>query len=326
MNELLPAPRRPIPALLRHGLGGGDVVSRRVEGDLHRCGRAALTSRARRLANALAAAGIVPGDRVAILAWNGHRHLELAFAACGSGAILHALDPHLHPDRIAAVADDARIRMLFFDLSFMPLVEELAPRLAAGTRFIALTGRTEMPVPAMARSLLCYEDLVAGAPDDLDWPDTDDRRVAPLASRVAGHDGDGAILLPGIEPGAGHDLALASHDVVLAAVPMFDTHGWTIACSAWAAGATLVFAGPWLDGRSVHDLAESEAATIVAARPPVWQGLLAHAEREGAGLPSLRRAFVTGESAGLAQRPARMVAPEGRPHSTGGGTPKGARS
>ena len=92
------APERPvsISALLRHAERNHrdrEVVSRRVEGDLHRCSRAELTARARRVANALAAAGMAPGDGVATLAWNGHRHVELAFAACGSGAILHALDP-----------------------------------------------------------------------------------------------------------------------------------------------------------------------------------------------------------------------------------------
>ena len=106
MNMLAPKRRLPISTLLRHAdhnHSDREVVSHRVEGDLHRCGRAGLTARARRVANALAAAGLVPGDRVATLAWNGHRHVELAFATCGSGAIVHALDPRLHPDRIVGI-------------------------------------------------------------------------------------------------------------------------------------------------------------------------------------------------------------------------------
>jgi 3-(methylthio)propionyl---CoA ligase len=159
------------------------------------------TARSRRVANALDAAGVVPGDSVATLAWNGHRHVELAFAACGSGAILHALDPRLHPDRIVRIADDARVRIVFFDLSFMPLVEEIAPRLAAATTFVALTDRTNMPVPATIWDLLCYEDIVAEASDDFDWPDFDDETIASLcklAGRADAQDSAGSTFLPAV--------------------------------------------------------------------------------------------------------------------------------
>ena len=202
MNMLAPKRRLPISTLLRHAdhnHSDREVVSHRVEGDLHRCSRAELTARARRVANALAAAGLAPGDRVATLAWNGHRHVELAFATCGSGAIVHALDPRLHPDRIVGIADDARVRMLFFDLSFMPLVEEISPRLAAATTFIALTNRANMPVPATIRDLLCYEDVIAGASDDFTWPDFDDQTIAALcgiAGRATEQDSAVATLLP----------------------------------------------------------------------------------------------------------------------------------
>jgi 3-(methylthio)propionyl---CoA ligase len=291
----------PISALLRHAEhnhSDREVVSRAVEGDLHRCSRAALTARARRVANALAAAGVVPGDRVATLAWNGNRHVELAFAACGSGAILHALDPRLHPDSIVRIADDARVRIVFFDLSFMPLVEEIAPRLAAATTFIALTERANMPVPGTIWDLLCYENFIAGAPDDFDWPDFDDKTIASMrrmAGRATEMDSAVSTLLPVVGAFAPDDLTPPPQDVVLAAVPMFDVDGWRLTSEAWAAGAALVFPGPWLDGRSLHDLIEDEGVTIVAARPQVWQGLLAHVEREGCGLAGLRRAIVAGD-------------------------------
>ena len=303
MNMLAPKRRLPISTLLRHvdhNHSDREVVSHRVEGDLHRCSRAELTARARRVANALAAAGLVPGDRVATLAWNGHRHVELAFATCGSGAIVHALDPRLHPDRIVEIVDDARVRMLFFDLSFMPLVEAISPRLAAATTFIALTNRANMPVPATICDLLCYEDVIADASDDFNWLDFDDQTIAALcgiAGRATGQDGAVATLLPGAGAFVPGDLNLSSRDIVLSAIPMCHADGWGLTRAAWAAGAALVFAGPWLDGRSLHDLVEGEGVTVAAARPQVWQGLLAHVEREGAGLGSLRLAILTGDSA-----------------------------
>ena len=296
-----PAPRRsPISTLLRdaeHGHGGRDVVSWRVEGDLHRCSRAELTARARRAANALAACGIVPGDRVATLAWNSHRPLEVAFAAFGSGAIVHALDPQLHPDRIVRIADDARVRIVFFDLSFMPLVEEIAPRLANATTFVALTDRANMPAPATIWDLLCYEDVVDAASDDFDWPEFDDATIGALcgmAGREAEQEGAVSTLLPAIGAGMRAELRPAPQDVVLSAIPMFHADGWDLACAAWAAGAALVFPGPWLDGRSLHDLARDEGVTIVAARHRLWQGLLAHVEQDG-GLATPYRAIVAGD-------------------------------
>ena len=267
---------------------------------MHRCSRAELTARARRLANALATTGVVPGDSVATLAWNGHRHVELAFAACGSGAILHALDPRLHPDRIVQIADDARVRIVFFDLSFMPLVEEIAPRLAAATTFIALTDRTNMPVPATIWDLLCYEDVIAGASDDFDWPDFDEETIASLC-RMAGRadepDSTCSALLPAVAACLPDELHQRSQEIVLSAIPMSHVDSWRLVGAAWAAGAPLVFAGPWLDGRSLYDLIDGEGVTVVAARPQVWQGLLAHVEREAAALPGLRLAIITGDSA-----------------------------
>ena len=238
---------------------------------------------------------------MATLAWNGHRHVELAFAACGSGAILHALDPLAHPDRIVRIVDDVRVRIVFFDLSFMPLVEEIAPRLANVQRFIALTDRTNMPGPATIANMLCYEDAIAGAADDFDWPDFDDRTIAALSSmagRAEEPDRARSALLPTVAAFVPDELNHLSQDIVLSAVPMSHVDGWRITCAAWQAGAKLVFPGPWLDGRSLHDLIESEGVTVAAAGGLVWRGLLAHAEREGATLSGLRLAIVTDDAAG----------------------------
>ena len=217
---------------------------------------------------------------------------------------------------------------LFFDLSFMPLVEEISPRLAAATTFIALTNRANMPVPATICDLLCYEDVIAGASDDFNWPDFDDQTIAALcgiAGRATEQDSAVATLLPAAGAFVPGDLKLSSQDIVLSAIPMSHVDGWGLTRAAWAAGAALVFAGPWLDGRSLHALVEGEGVTVIAARPQVWQGLLAHVEREGAGLGSLRLAILTGDfrlSARDGKHAARSVWHTGLPRPDGDPTPQ----
>jgi fatty-acyl-CoA synthase len=283
--------RLPVAALIERAGRHGDreVVSHRVEGDLHRLTRTELIGRARRLAAALAAAGLAAGERVATLAWTGHRHLEIAFAACGSGAILQALDPGLHPDRILRMSLESGARVLCFDLSFMPIVEEIAPRLPAATLLVALTDRANMPVPPASRRLLCYEELLAGAPDADDWPALDDE---PLASSMSA-----PVAMPPLPAATeAFEAGDGAPEVVLAVIPMWHADGPGVVRSAWGAGATLVFAGPWLDGGSLRELAESEGATIVAAPQPLWLSLRACLDREGTGMPHLRRSILAGDS------------------------------
>jgi fatty-acyl-CoA synthase len=259
----------------------GDVVSRRVEGDLHRATLAELTERAHRIAGALAATGLSPGDAVATLAWNGHRHLELVAAADAAGLRFAALNPREHPDAIVRAAAAAGVRALFFDLTFMPLVEEIGPRLASVRASVAMVDRADMPRPGAIPHLRCYEDLAACR--------------CEAAHRIA--------VSPGVAPAAAPKAGLRREDTVLTAVPMFHRDGRDLVDAALAAGARLVLPGPWLDGRSLHRLIDSEGVTVIAARPPVWQGLLAHLEREGSGLPSVRRAIVDGESSVPPVRP-----------------------
>src|SRR5438876_10790988 len=137
-----------ISALLRHAErhhGEQQIVSRRVEGDIHRQSFAQLAARARRLANALAALQVTAGERVATLAWNGHRHMELYFAVSGSGAVLHTLNPRLHPDQLVYIADHAEDEVLFFDLTFLPLVASIADRTKTIRHWVAMTDRAHLP-------------------------------------------------------------------------------------------------------------------------------------------------------------------------------------
>ena len=138
--------------------GDGVVVSRRVEGDIHRTTYKQIASRSRRMAKALAARGVVMGDRVATLAWNGYRHLELYYAVSGSGAILHTINPRLHPDQIVYIADHAEDQILCFDMTFLPLIQAVASRTKTVKAFVAMTDRAHMPPPEVAAAipnLLC---------------------------------------------------------------------------------------------------------------------------------------------------------------------------
>ncbi len=246
----------------------GEIVSRRVEGDLHRLTGAALAARVRRLAGALGAAGLRPGDRVASLAWNGHRAVELALACDAAGIRLVALDPGQHPDAIIRRADDEGARILFFDLSFMPLVESAAPRLATARCCVALAGEGDMPGPAAIPNLRCYEAILDAAPE-------------AAACRVP-DDGAGSGLCP--------------EDVILVAGPMHRRDGAALVRAALATPVRrLVLPGPWLDGRSLVELIAGEGVTVAAATPALWHRLRAHAEREGAALAGIRHALVSGE-------------------------------
>src|SRR6187399_1750870 len=172
MNGLMMQQPLLISSLLTHAErhhGEREVVSRRVEGDLHRTTYRELAGRSRRMANALAAQGIKFGDRVATLAWNGYRHMELYYAVSGSGAVLHTLNPRLHPDQVVWIADHAEDQVLFFDLSFLQLVESIAPRVKIKA-FVAMTSRDHMPVSSTLPNLFCYEDLIDAHSPEFTWP------------------------------------------------------------------------------------------------------------------------------------------------------------
>src|SRR5215831_6258306 len=183
MNGLMMQRPLLISTLLTHAErhhGEQEVVSRRVEGDIHRYTYRDLGARARKMANALAAGGIKHGDRVATLAWNGYRHMELYYAASGSGAVLHTLNPRLHPDQVVWIADHAEDQVLFFDLTFLPLVEAIAPRVKTIKAFVAMTDRAHMPPSSSITNLLCYEDLVDGHSPEFQWPVFDENSASSL--------------------------------------------------------------------------------------------------------------------------------------------------
>jgi len=283
--------------------GDQEVVSRRVEGDIHRISYRELAARARRMAKALAALGVGMSERVATLAWNGHRHMELYYAVSGSGAVLHTLNPRLHPDQVVYIADHAEDQVLCFDLTFLPLVEAVAARLKSVKHFVAMTDRAHMPAATKLPGLLCYEDLLDAQDDRYDWPSFDENSASSLCY-TSGTTGNPkgvlyshrSTLLHAYAGALPDALNCSSRDVILPVVPMFHVNAWSLPYVACITGAKMVLPGPGLDGKSLFELFESEKVTMSAGVPTVWQGLLAHMEANDLRFSTMRRTVIGGSA------------------------------
>ncbi len=293
-----------VSMLIRHAdrhHGDVEIVSRRVEGDLHRTTWREVHTRARRLANALDALGVGMSDRVATIAWNGHRHLELYYAVSGMGAVVHTINPRLPADQIAWIAQHAEDTLLFFDMTFLPLVEKIAAQCPSVKAWVAMTDRSHMPPSTAIPNLLCYEDLVEAQDDDYDWPVFDERLASSMCytSGTTGHPkgvlySHRSTLLHSFAACMPDGPSFSAKEVVLAVVPMFHVNAWGIPYAAAMTGAKLVFPGPTLDGKSLHELIEGERVTMSAGVPTVWQGLLAYMEQNGLAFSTMRRTVVGG--------------------------------
>jgi 3-(methylthio)propionyl---CoA ligase len=283
--------------------GEQEMVSRRVEGDIHRTTYREVAARSRKMANALAALGIESGDRVATLAWNGYRHVELYYAVSGSGAVLHTLNPRLHPDQVVYIADHAEDQALFFDLTFLPLVEAIAGRVKTIRTFVAMTDRSRMPATTTIPGLLCYEDLADAASDVFAWPEFDERQASSLCY-TSGTTGNPKGVLYSHRSTLLHTFAISlpdalncsARDVILPVVPMFHVNAWGLPYAACMNGSKLVFPGPGLDGKSLYELFEAEGVTLSAGVPTVWQGLLGYVEANGLKFSTMRRTIIGGSA------------------------------
>jgi len=296
-----------ISDLIRHAdrhHGDTEIVSKTVEdGSIHRYSYREAHRRSRRLAKALAALGIAPGDRVGTLAWNGFRHFEIYYATAGSGAVIHTINPRLFPEQIGYIAAHAEDKALFFDVNLAPLVEKLAPSLTSVKALVAMTGRATMP-KANIPGLLCYEDLIAAQDDRYDWPSFDERSAACLCY-TSGTTGNpkGALyshrstILHAYAAALPDALNLSARDVVLPVVPMFHVNAWGLPYSCALAGAKLVFPGQHLDGKSLHELFEQEGVTTSAGVPTVWLGLLNYVKEHKLKFSTLKSVVIGGSAA-----------------------------
>ena len=283
--------------------GDNEIVSRRVEGDMHRYTYRECHQRARRLANALRTLGMGIGDRVATLAWNGYRHLEAYYGVSGSGLVLHTVNPRLFAEQIVYIADHAEDQCLLFDLTFLPLVEAISSQCKSIKHFVLMCDRAHMPATTGIANLLCYEDLLEQASADDAWPLFDENSAATLCytSGTTGHP-KGALyshrstVLHAYGSAMPNALNVSSRDTVLPVVPMFHVNAWGLPYSVLLSGAKMVFPGPALDGKSLYELFESEQVTFSAGVPTVWLGLINHALQNKLRFSSFRRTVIGGSA------------------------------
>jgi fatty-acyl-CoA synthase len=278
--------------------GRREIVTRRTDGTIHRTDYATLRSRARQLSAALVCLGIGRGDRVATLAWNSERHMECWYGAMGIGAVLHTLNPRLHPDQLAWIASDAGSRVLVLDTSFVPMIETIRNRLPFEHYIIIADGQD---LPAIALGARVYEDWIATAEGEPVWGGFDENTACGLCytSGTTGnpkgilysHRSNVLHAMMAMSKGA---LGIGPDDVVMPIVPMFHANAWGLAFACPAAGAKLVMPGGQLDGASVYELLDREKVTFSAAVPTVWLGLLQHLRKYDLDLPHLARVVIGG--------------------------------
>ena len=281
----------------------GEIVSRRVEGDIHRTHWAEVARRSRQVANALDGLQLSFGDRVATLAWNGYRHLELYFGVSGTGRVLHTLNPRLHPEQLAWIINHADDRAICFDMTFLPLVQAVAKHCPGVKHWIALCDADKLPADSGIPGLLSYEAWMGGCRDTYTWPDLDENTASSMCY-TSGTTGNPkaalyshrSTILHAYSGALPDSLNLSARDTVLPVVPMFHVNAWGIPYSAAATGCKLVFPGPAMDGKSIYELIESEQVTMAAGVPTVWQMMLGHMQAGGLEFSSMKRTVIGGSA------------------------------
>lgn len=291
--------------ILRYGAGahpGAGMVSVRTEGDIQRQSYADTLDRVSRLAHGLGAIGVGSGDRVATLAWNGYRHVELYYAVSGMGAVCHTINPRLSAEQMTYIIHHAGDSVLCVDVTFVPLIEALKDQLPEGLKLVVLTGRAHMPDSAL--DLLCYEDLLAGQDDVFDWPDLPEDTAAALCytSGTTGHP-KGALythrstVLHAMSVAIALNSSLKEGGRILPVVPLFHVNAWGLPYAAPLTGASLVMPGGKLDGPSLFSLMDNEQVTSAWGVPTVWLGLQGEIAAQGRNPKGLEQVVVGGSAA-----------------------------
>jgi fatty-acyl-CoA synthase len=287
------------------GLNHGDVeiVSRSVEGPIHRTNYRNINLRAKKLAQALGKLGVELGDRIGTIAWNGYRHMEIYFGVSGMGAVCHTINPRLFPEQIAYIVNHAEDKYIFVDLTFVPLIEALKDHLKNVKGFIVMTDEAHMPESALD-NLLCYETLVEAEDGDYAWPQFDEMTACSLCytSGTTGNPkgvlyANRSTVLHSFCVCANDGLGVSNRDSILAVVPMFHANAWGLPYAAAMCGAKMVMPGAAMDGPSLYELMEAEGVTLSAGVPTIWMMLLGHVKENNLKFSTMKRTVIGGSAA-----------------------------
>lgn len=285
-------------AAINHG--DREMVTRSVEGPIRRTNYRNLRQRSLQIAKALQNEGIGVGDRVATMAWNTDQHFETWYGIMGIGAICHTLNPRLFAEQLVYIINHAEDKIMFVDLTFVPLLEALADKLPSIKKYIILTDDEHMPDTALANAV-AYESWIAAHDSDFRWLSFDENTAAGLCYTSGTTGNPKGVLyshrsnvLHGMMGNQPDVLGLTSRHTVLPIVPLFHANAWSLTFAAPAAGASLVMPGSGMDGKSIYELLDAEKVNVSAAVPTVWMGLLQHLEENNLTLPYLDSVAIGG--------------------------------
>jgi fatty-acyl-CoA synthase len=282
------------------------VISRSIEGPIHKTNYAEIRKRALRVAQRLERDGVKLGDRVATLAWNSWRHLECWYGILGIGAIYHTVNPRLFPDQIAWIINHAEDRLMFVDLTFLPILDALADRLPSIQRYVILTDAAHMPATKL-KNAVAYEDWIAEVDGDFAWKSFDENTAAGMCY-TSGTTGNPKGVVYSHRTNVLHSMTASfvdamdcsSRDIVMPVVPMFHANCWGLALTSPMQGATMVMPGCKMDGASIYEMLNEYRVTFTAAVPTVWLMLLQYLEQTRSKLPYLERVVIGGSACPLA--------------------------
>ena len=281
--------------------GDREIVSVTADNPRHRCTIREAVGRSRQLANALDKLGLSHGDRIATIAWNDYRHLELYYGISGAGYVCHTINPRLFPEQLIFIINHAEDRWIFTDVMFVPLLEKLLPQIENVEGFVVMTDEAHMPETSLP-NVVCYETLIGAESPDYVWPELDERSASALCY-TSGTTGDpkgvlydhrSTVLHAYVAP-APDVMNLSSTDCVLPVVPLFHVNAWGVPYSCLMVGAKIVFPGPKMgDGAALFELLDSESVTMALGVPTVWLALLQYCASEGKRLDKLKCTLVGG--------------------------------
>ena len=279
-----------------------EVVSRTTEGPIHRYTYSEMGTRTRQLASSLSRLGIEKGDRVATLAWNGYRHLELYYGVSGSGAVLHTINPRLFTEQMTYVIEHAGDKVIFTDLTFIPILEGIKDQLTKVEHIVIMTDRKHMPDTTL-ENVHCYEELLALGTSDYQWPEFDENAASSICY-TSGTTGNpkGVVyshrstLIHAMGSSVPNGLGLSGADSILLVVPQFHVNAWGVSYAGPMNGCKLVLPGPAMDGKSIHELLDQERCTLSLAVPTIWMMLTSYLKESGAALPHMKRVVIGGSA------------------------------